>query len=123
MIGDARFVQLGLRAEGGFVGERDRDTGMPIPEHISARPDDLAGLVQGMIAFDRQAAKQLDPVVAASALAFGFVYIHPCADGNGRLHRYLIHHVLARRGFNPPGMVFPRIGDHPGAEHRIPSGT
>ena len=107
VIGDARFVQLGLRAEGGFVGERDRDTGMPIPEHISARPDDLAGLVQGMIAFDRQAAKQLDPVVAASALAFGFVYIHPCADGNGRLHRYLIHHVLARRGFNPPGVVFP----------------
>jgi hypothetical protein len=28
-------------------------------------------------------------------------------DGNGRLHRYLIHHVLAERGFNPPGMVFP----------------
>ena len=107
VIGDARFVQLGLRTEGGFVGERDRETGMPIPEHIGARPDDLAALVQGMIAFDRQAAKQLDPVVAASALAFGFVYIHPCADGNGRLHRYLIHHVLARRGFNPPGMVFP----------------
>ena len=107
VIGDARFVQLGLRTEGGFVGERDRETGMPIPEHISARPDDLAALVQGMIAFDRQAAKQLDPVIAASALAFGFVYIHPCADGNGRLHRYLIHHVLARRGFNPPGMVFP----------------
>ena len=107
VIGDARFVQLGLRAEGGFVGERDRETGMPIPEHIGARPDDLAALVQGMIAFDRQAAKQLDPVIAASALAFGFVYIHPCADGNGRLHRYLIHYVLARRGFNPPGMVFP----------------
>jgi hypothetical protein len=28
-------------------------------------------------------------------------------DGNGRLHRYLIHHVLAERGFNPPGVVFP----------------
>ncbi|HKJ62314.1 MAG TPA: cell filamentation protein Fic, partial [Hyphomicrobiales bacterium] len=26
---------------------------------------------------------------------------------NGRLHRYLIHHVLAQRGFNPPGLVFP----------------
>ena len=25
----------------------------------------------------------------------------------GRLHRYLIHHVLAERGFNPPGVVFP----------------
>jgi Fic family protein len=40
-------------------------------------------------------------------LAFGFVYVHPFEDGNGRLHRYLIHHVLAQRGFNPPGVVFP----------------
>jgi hypothetical protein len=28
-------------------------------------------------------------------------------DGNGRIHRYLIHHVLAQRGFNPAGVVFP----------------
>ena len=34
-------------------------------------------------------------------------YVHPFADGNGRLHRYLIHHVLAGRGFNPAGIVFP----------------
>lgn len=107
VIGDARFVHLGLRTEGGFVGERDRDSRTPIPDHISARPDDLNRLVDGMIAFDRQAAQKLDPVLAASVLAFGFVYIHPFEDGNGRLHRYLIHHVLAQRGFNPPGVVFP----------------
>ncbi|MFC0220163.1 Fic family protein [Pseudochelatococcus lubricantis] len=29
---------------------------------------------------------------AAAVLAFGFVYIHPFEDGNGRLHRYLIRH-------------------------------
>jgi len=80
---------------------------MPIPDHISARPNDLAKLVEGLVAFDRESAQQLDPVVAASVLAFGFVYIHPFDDGNGRLHRYLIHHVLAQRGFNPPGLVFP----------------
>jgi hypothetical protein len=107
VIGDARFVHLGLRHEGGFVGERDRDTHVPVPDHISARPDDLNQLVNGMIAFDRQAAQQLDPVLAAAILGFGFVYIHPFEDGNGRLHRYLIHHVLAQRGFNPPGVVFP----------------
>ncbi len=107
VIGDARFVRLGLRAEGGFVGERDRESGMPIPVHISARPDRLARLVEGMTDFGRGTAQRLDPVVAASVLAFGFVYIHPFEDGNGRLHRYLVHHVLARRGFNPPGVVFP----------------
>ena len=36
VIGDARYVRLGLRHEGGFVGEHDRETGMPLPEHISA---------------------------------------------------------------------------------------
>jgi hypothetical protein len=107
VIGDARFVHLGLRAEGGFVGEHDRNTRMPLPEHISARPEDLPSLIDGLIAFDRAAAPHLDPVLAAAALAFGFVYIHPFEDGNGRLHRYLIHHVLAERGFNPSGIVFP----------------
>ena len=107
VIGDARFVRLGLRTEGGFVGEWDRESRLPLPDHISARPEDLPGLVEGLVAFDRETAHRLDPVVAASVLAFGFVYIHPLDDGNGRLHRYLIHHVLARGGFNPPGLVFP----------------
>lgn len=51
--------------------------------------------------------KTLDPVIASAVLAFGFVYIHPFEDGNGRLHRYIFHHVLAEHGFNPPGVVFP----------------
>jgi len=107
VIGDDRFVRLGLRTEGGFVGEHVRDTGTPLPDHISARPEDLESLVDGLLALDRAAARHIDPVIAAAVLAFGFVYIHPFQDGNGRIHRYLIHHVLAMRGFNPPGVVFP----------------
>jgi hypothetical protein len=107
VIGDERFVKLGLRTEGGFVGEHDRDTQRPIPDHLSARPEDLASLINGLIAFDHGAESKLDPVIAAAVLAFGFVYIHPFVDGNGRIHRYLMHHVLARRGFNPPGVHFP----------------
>ena len=80
---------------------------MPIPDHISARPDDLPSLIEGMVAFDRHAAQSLDAVIAAAVLAFGFVYVHPFVDGNGRIHRYLIHHVLAQRGFSPAGLVFP----------------
>jgi len=49
----------------------------------------------------------IDPVLKAAATAFGFVYVHPFQDGNGRMHRCLIHHVLAERKFTPPGMVFP----------------
>ncbi len=80
---------------------------MPIPDHISARPDDLRSLIDGMVAYDQGPAQALDPVIAAAALAFGFVYVHPFVDGNGRIHCYLIHHVLTQRGFHPSGIVFP----------------
>ena len=107
VMGDGRFIRLGFRQDGGFVGEHDRETRMPLPDHIDARPEDLSSLIDGMIAFDRGQAQALDAVIAAAVLAFGFVYAHPFEDGNGRNHRYLIHHVLAERGFNPPGVVFP----------------
>lgn len=108
VIGDARFVKLGLRDEGGFVGTHDRDTQEPVPDHISARPQDLRDLLGGIIEYDgRSLTGGVDPVAAAATIAFGFVYVHPFVDGNGRLHRWLIHHVLATAGYNPPGVVFP----------------
>jgi hypothetical protein len=108
VIGDARFVRLGLRSEGGFVGIHDRVTHRPIPEHISARAEDLRDLVHGVVEYGRVAVTGGgDPVVTAAAVAFGFVYIHPFEDGNGRLHRWLIHQVLSRAGYNPPGVIFP----------------
>lgn len=108
VIGDARFVRLGLRAEGGFVGMHDRTNNEPIPDHISARPEDLQSLVEGMIAYVARAIDGgVDPVVVAAAVAFGFVYVHPFSDGNGRLHRWLMHHVLAAAGYNPAGVIFP----------------
>ena len=107
VIGDTRFVHIGLRVEGGFVGQHDRVTRMPLPEHINARPEDLLLLVEGMFAFETGPAEQLDAVIAAAMLAFGFVYTHPFEDGNGRIHRYLVHHILSKRGFNPPELVFP----------------
>ena len=108
VIGDTRFVHVGLRTEGGFVGTHDRQTQEPIPVHISARAEDLKELVNGIVAYDERVANSgIDPVVLAAAISFGFVYIHPFEDGNGRLHRWLIHHVLAVAGYNPPGVVFP----------------
>lgn len=110
VIGDARFTRLGWRSEGGFVGGRDRETNTPLPHHISARPGDIASLMRGLIAYatrNETGTGAMDAVATAAAVAFGFVFIHPFEDGNGRLHRWLMHHVLGRRGFNPPGMIFP----------------
>jgi hypothetical protein len=107
LIEDARFVRPGLRPDGVFLGERDH-FGDPLPEFIGARPDNLASLMAGLIeANDRMRADGIDAVLKAAASAFGFVYIHPFQDGNGRMHRCLIHHVLAERKFTPTGMVFP----------------
>jgi len=120
VITDSRFLTLGLREEGGFIGMHERGTGLPIPEHISARWQDLPDLIAGLIEADQLLRDSAYPAVLAAALiAFGFVFIHPFEDGNGRIHRYLLHHVLTEKKFTPPGMIFPvsavileKIGDY-----------
>jgi len=107
LIGDDRFTEIGYRTAGVFLGERDY-TNDPIPEFIGARQDDLPEIMTALNECNnRMRPTDLDAVLQATAIAFGFVYIHPLADGNGRLHRCLIHHVLAERKFTPPGLVFP----------------
>ena len=108
VIDNPRFVEMGWREQGGFVGEHDRATGTPMPDHISARWEDVTQLIYGLTAVnDKLEKKSMDAVVAAAMIAFGFVFIHPFADGNGRIHRYLIHHVLARKDFVTRGIIFP----------------
>lgn len=108
VLADARFVRPGIRTIGGFVGQHDRRTREPLPVHISARWEDLGSLMAGLVAYSSRAeVNKVDAVTTAAALAFGFVYIHPFADGNGRVHRWLFHHVLSFAGYNPPGVVFP----------------
>ena len=46
-------------------------------------------------------------VIRAAIISFGFVYIHPFEDGNGRLHRFLIHDLLAMDGLVPRGLIIP----------------
>lgn len=108
VIPDQRFITPGLRNEGGFIGEHDRMTGVPLPDHISAKPEDLEALIGGMIeTYALLLNSEYNPVLTAALIAFGFVFIHPFEDGNGRIHRYMIHHVLAETGFVPKGLVFP----------------
>jgi len=50
---------------------------------------------------------KLDPVLTSACASFGLVFVHPFFDGNGRLHRFLLHHVLRQSGFTPTGVVLP----------------
>jgi Fic family protein len=55
-------------------------------------------LMDHLIAWANGPAGQIDPLVAAGVISFGFVFLHPFMDGNGRLSRFLIHHTLCRSG-------------------------
>jgi len=108
VIENGRFVEMGFRKKGGFVGEHDRISGEPIPDHISAKWQDIEQLMNGLIDTNEILLKDtIDAVIAATIIAFGFVFIHPFEDGNGRLHRYLIHHLLAKKQYTQQGIIFP----------------
>lgn len=101
------FAAFGLRQEGGFVGRHDRDQ-VPIPDHVSAKAQDLPSLLNDLLAsFELLKRSRFDPVLTAALIGFGFVFIHPFEDGNGRLHRFLFQKALVDMGFNPDGVVLP----------------
>jgi hypothetical protein len=47
------------------------------------------------------------PVIHAAVIAYGFVFLHPFEDGNGRIHRFLIHNILSLQNLVPRGLMFP----------------
>lgn len=108
IIEDQRFVTLGLRAQEGMIGTHDRVTQAPIPDHIGAKKEDLNRLLKGLItAYEKLGKSEIDPVIIATLIAFGFLFIRPFEDGNGRIHRYLIQHILTITGFIPPDFILP----------------
>ena len=106
-IVDARFRDADYRRTQNYVGE----TVAPGNERIhfvSPRPEDLGALMDGLTAaHERMAGGGVSVAIHAAAIAYGFVFLHPFEDGNGRIHRFLIHNILARRGFIPAEVMAP----------------
>jgi hypothetical protein len=108
VIENTRFTTMGIREQQGFVGNREEVSQEPIADHISARFEDLLQLLEGWTTTKKLLMeREMDPVLVAAEIAFGFVFIHPFVDGNGRLHRYIIHHVLAKMNYTQQGIIFP----------------
>jgi Fic family protein len=106
-IVDERFKDLDYRKQQNYVGETIAWQNERI-HFISPRPADLGGLMDGIFAAHRRMGDAgVHPVVHAAVIAYAFVFMHPFEDGNGRIHRFLIHNVLAKRGFTPQGIMFP----------------
>jgi hypothetical protein len=106
-IVDERFAAKGFRTNQNYVGE-SVSLSSEVVHFVSPKPADLAGLMDGVVAtHERLAEAEVHPIVHAAVIAYAFVFMHPFEDGNGRIHRFLIHNILARRGVSPRGLIFP----------------
>lgn len=109
-IVDPRFANTGWRdtiAEQNYVSRSVSLTEEEV-HFIAPRPQDLPELMAAYLDASRRILhSDTHPVIAAAAIAYPFVFLHPFSDGNGRVHRFLIHYVLSFRRFAPDGVVFP----------------
>lgn len=106
-IVDPRYAEHGYRSEQNYVGQTLHGYREHV-HYVCPKPGDVETLMAAFLeCYRRLSTGDVDPVTRAAALAFGFVFIHPFEDGNGRLHRFLVHHVLSRAGFTPQGVVLP----------------
>lgn len=106
-IVDPRFKDVDYRASQNYVGQT-----IPyqneIIHFICPKPDDLPSLMDGLIDSNKRMKRgNVSPVIHAATIAYGFVFLHPFEDGNGRIHRFLIHNILSLQGLVPPGLMFP----------------
>jgi hypothetical protein len=104
-IVDPRYRENGFRTQQNYVGETTAYF-QEVIHSVGAPPKLLRDLMDGLASYF-DSSTGLCPVLRASAISFPFVFIHPFEDGNGRLHRYLIHDVLARARIGGEGVLLP----------------
>lgn len=106
-IVDPRFKDNDYRVSQNYVGQ-SVGYQKEIVHYICPKPDDLPFLMEGLLASHaRMKEGGLPPVIHAALVAYGFVFLHPFEDGNGRIHRFLIHNILWMRNMVPRGLMFP----------------
>lgn len=66
----------------------------------------LGSLMNGLAATEEKTLGTPE-IARAAIIAFGFIFIHPFLDGNGRIHRFLIHDMLTRDGLAEVGLIIP----------------
>ena len=106
-IVDPRFQDSNYRMSQNYVGQTLAYQ-KEIIHFICPKPDDLQSLMDGLIAsHKRMKAGNVSPVIHAATIAYAFVFLHPFEDGNGRIHRFLIHNILSLQELVPRGLMFP----------------
>ncbi len=107
LIVDTRFKESDYRSSQNYVGQTIAYQ-KEIIHFICPKPGDLPSLMEGLIeSHKRMKAGNVSPIIHAAAIAYGFVFLHPFEDGNGRIHRFLIHNILSLREMIPSDLMFP----------------
>ncbi len=106
-IVDPRFQDTDYRASQNYVGQTISFQ-RQLVHYVCPQPADLPELMAGLLAAHHVMKEGAVPaIIHAAAISYGFVFIHPFEDGNGRIHRFLIHNILFLRGQIPEGLMFP----------------
>jgi hypothetical protein len=104
-IVDPRFAATDFRDFQNYVGE-SLPNFQEFIHYICPPPTILLSLMNGLEETARKT-QGTHPTVRTALIAFGFVFIHPFEDGNGRLHRFLIHDTLIQEKVVPQGLIIP----------------
>lgn len=107
-IVDERYCQNNWRTDQVYVGET-LAPGHEKVHFVAVKPEDVEPVMSAFLEVLKKwlMAEDADAIVLAAVMSFAFVFIHPFDDGNGRIHRYLMHSILARAGFTPAELIFP----------------
>lgn len=106
-IVDPRFKDSDYRVSQNYVGQTVAYQ-KEIIHYICPKPEDLPSLMEALIDSHKlMKAGNVSPVIHAAVIAYGFVFLHPFEDGNGRIHRFLIHNILSLQNMVPRGLMFP----------------
>jgi hypothetical protein len=106
-IVDPRFRDTDYRTNQNYVGQTISYQ-KQLVHYVSPKPNDLLTLMDGLFTCHQIMKEGAVPaIIHAAAISYGFVFIHPFEDGNGRIHRFLIHNILSLRGAVPKGLMFP----------------
>ena len=103
ILGDSA-LRYGLRRSPVFVGHVTHY--QPVVDYIAPHWDDTVPMLGGLSVFLNRTQGQA-ALLRAAIVSFGFVYVHPMADGNGRISRFLINDVLRRDGQVPAPIILP----------------
>lgn len=97
-------TRYGLRRSPVIVGHTAGFTN--VVDYIAPHWDQTEQMLEGLRTTMLRT-KGMSSILRAAIASFGFVYIHPMSDGNGRIARFLVNDVLRRDKAVPAPFIIP----------------